>query len=386
MNKKGIMSLVSAGLLASTLSVQSVQADTNKSENVSKKLIDQHMDKPLQKKNLNPRVLNDLKNDATHSLEKAPSLSSSQNSKQMNSSSSNDDPLFEKEPNNDFNKANSLPNEKTIIGQMLPMYDVDFYKVNVPAKGALLVAGTTNSPAIDLAFTAAEKDFKDNKNLIYQGSDYSDGVEVQVYQVNKPGTYYIGTTDYEFDDDYDDNTVDDLYALSTAFVDNVAPDKPAVNRVGNNDKVVTGKAEASSTVTVKAGSKTLGSAKTSSKGTFSVNISVQKAGTTLTLTAKDSAGNVSPSVSTKVADVVAPNKPTVNKVDDNDKVVTGKAEASSTVTVKAGSKSLGSAKASSKGTYSVKIPAQKTGTTLTVTAKDAAGNVSSGATTKVVKH
>lgn len=50
MNKKGIMSLVSAGLLASTLSVQSVQADTNKSENVSKKLIDQHMDKPLQKK------------------------------------------------------------------------------------------------------------------------------------------------------------------------------------------------------------------------------------------------------------------------------------------------------------------------------------------------
>ncbi|MDW4509052.1 Ig-like domain-containing protein [Priestia megaterium] len=385
MNKKGIISLVSAGLLASTLSVQSVQADTNKSESVSKKLIDQHMDKPLQKKNLNQRVLNDLKSDATHSLEKAPSLSSSQNSKQMNSSSANDDPLFEKEPNNDFNKANSLPNEKTIIGQMLPMYDVDFYKVNVPAKGALLVAGTTNSPAIDLAFTAAEKDFKDNKNLIYQGSDYSDGVEVQVYQVNKSGTYYIGATDYEFDD-YDDNTVDDLYALSTAFVDNVAPDKPAVNKVGNNDKVVTGKAEASSTVTVKAGSKTLGSAKTSSKGTFSVNISVQKAGTTLTVTAKDSAGNVSPSVSTKVADVVAPNKPTVNKVDDNDKVVTGKAEASSTVTVKAGSKSLGSAKASSKGTYSVKIPAQKAGTTLTVTAKDVAGNVSSGATTKVVKH
>ncbi|MEK1831332.1 hypothetical protein AAAC51_27125 [Priestia megaterium] len=43
-------------------------------------------------------------------------------------------------PNNDFNNANSLPNEKTIIGQMLPMYDVD-YKINVTAKGALLVAG-----------------------------------------------------------------------------------------------------------------------------------------------------------------------------------------------------------------------------------------------------
>ncbi|MBY0089871.1 protease [Priestia aryabhattai] len=300
MNKKGIISLVSAGLLASTLSVQSVQADTNKNESVSKKLIDQHMDKPLQKNNLNQHVLDDLKNDATYSLEKVPSLSSSQNSKQMNSSSSNNDPLYEKEPNNDFNKANSLPNEKTIIGQMLPMYDVDFYKVNAPVKGALLVAGTTNSPAIDLAFTAAEKDFKDNKNLIYQGSDYSDGIEVQVYQVNKPGTYYIGATDYEFDDDYDDNTVNDLYALSTAFVDNVAPDKPAVNKVDNNDKVVTGKVEASSTVTVKAGNKTLGSAKASSKGTYSVKIPAQKTGTTLTVTAKDAAGNVSSGATTKV--------------------------------------------------------------------------------------
>ncbi|WP_269083732.1 Ig-like domain-containing protein [Peribacillus butanolivorans] len=113
---------------------------------------------------------------------------------------------------------------------------------------------------------------------------------------------------------------------------------------------------------------------------------MQKAGTKLAVTAKDSSGNVSSSASVTVLDVVPPSKPTVSKVDDNDKVVKGKAEASSTVTVKVGSKSLGSAKAASNGSYSVKIKAQKKGTTLSITAKDKAGNVSSKATTKVVKH
>jgi hypothetical protein len=73
----------------------------------------------------------------------------------------------------------------------------------------------------------------------------------------------------------------------------------------------------------------------------------------LTITAKDKAGNVSASVSVTVADVIAPSKPTVNKVDDNDTKVTGKAEAGSTINVMSGSKSLGSNTVDSKGNYSV---------------------------------
>jgi hypothetical protein len=38
--------------------------------------------------------------------------------------------------------------------------------------------------------------------------------------------------------------------LIKADKDTVAPNKPAVNRVDNNDKVITGKAEAGSTVTL----------------------------------------------------------------------------------------------------------------------------------------
>ena len=167
---------------------------------------------------------------------------------------------------------------------------------------------------------------------------------------------------------------------------NVAPSKPVVNKIDNNDKVVTGKAESGSTVTVKSGKTVLGTAKATSKGAFSAKIAVQKAGTKLVITAKDSAGNVSTSVTVTVSDVVAPSKPTVNKVDDNDTKVTGKAEANSTVNVKVGSKSLGAATADSKGNYSVKIKVQKKGTTITVTAKDKAGNSSQAATFKVVKH
>ncbi|MBL5778664.1 hypothetical protein HV438_10455 [Bacillus sporothermodurans] len=154
----------------------------------------------------------------------------------------------------------------------------------------------------------------------------------------------------------------------------------------NKSKVVTGKAEANSTVTVKKGSKVLGSAKASSKGSFSVKIKAQKAGSKLTISAKDKAGNVSSGASVTVKDVIPPAKPTVNRVTNKSKVVTGKAEANSTVTVKNRNKVLGSAKASSKGTFSVKIKAQKAGTKLTITAKDKAGNVSVKVEKKVVKY
>ncbi|MGG3608506.1 Ig-like domain-containing protein [Priestia megaterium] len=210
-------------------------------------------------------------------------------------------------------------------------------------------------------------------------------MEVQGYKVNKAGTYYIPVLDLN------GNDYDAIYGISTQFEadkDTVAPNKPTVNKVDNNDKVITGKAEAGSTVTVNVGKKRIGYAKASSKGSFSVSIPVQKAGTTLNVTAKDSAGNVSKLTYITVvkADVTPPNKPAVNKVDDNDKVVTGKAEANSTVTVNIGKNRIGYAKANSKGSFSVSIPIQKKGTKLNVTAKDASNNVSKVTYVTVVKH
>ncbi|WP_369426001.1 Ig-like domain-containing protein [Cytobacillus pseudoceanisediminis] len=54
---------------------------------------------------------------------------------------------------------------------------------------------------------------------------------------------------------------------------------------------VTGKAEAYSTVYVKAGTKVIGSAKAAKSGSFSVKIAKQKTGKILYVYAKDKAGN-----------------------------------------------------------------------------------------------
>ncbi|MGW9103510.1 Ig-like domain-containing protein [Priestia megaterium] len=386
MNKKGIVSLLSVGLLASSLFVSTVQAEGNHYE-ISKKAIEKHLkiNKSLKNNVINPSVINDIKEETLNSI-KIPQTYSSKGFSKSGISSNSSDPMFEQEPNDDFNIADTLLDDRMTIGQLPTNYDLDFYKVSVEGKGVLYVGGVTDVPSnIELAFIATEKDFEEHGYLEYLGSDFNEGTEVQAYQVNKAGTYYIPVLD---EDDLDNNE-DEIYGIVTKFEldvpakDTVAPSNPTVNKVDNNDKTVTGKAEANSTVTINVGKQRIGYAKASSNGSFSVSIPVQKAGITLNATAKDSAGNVSKPTYITVADVIPPSNPTVNRVDNNDKVVTGKTEANSTVTVKAGTKALGSAKTSSKGTYSVSIPVQKAGTVLSVNARDVAGNASSNTTIKV---
>ncbi|GKU80810.1 Ig-like domain-containing protein [Niallia sp. NCCP-28] len=375
MRKNNIFSCISIGLISLALFASSATAKEN-TDTLSSLVIENPEKKPLTSIITNSSTFKQLAKEMQSSPKKTNNIGKI--------STSSNDYILEKEPNNDFPYANTTSYDKTTFGQLLPYGDIDFHKVVVPKDGVLLVGGASYSYSIDLQFVAVQKDFVNSNKLVYIGYDYNDGVEVQGYQA-KAGTYYIGVIDGDYEYDYDDNTENDFYGIAPAFFDNVAPAKPKVNKVDNNDKVVTGKAEANSTVTVKVGSKKIGSAKTTSKGAFTAKIAVQKAGIKISASAKDSSGNVSGTATVTVMDVVPPNKPTINKVDSNDKVVTGKAEAGSAVTVKAGSKTLGSNKASSKGNYSVKIKAQKKGTVLTVTAKDKAGNVSSKATKTVVK-
>ncbi|MBS4200613.1 hypothetical protein KHA93_13320 [Bacillus sp. FJAT-49732] len=159
--------------------------------------------------------------------------------------------------------------------------------------------------------------------------------------------------------------------------DTTPPAKPVVNPVSDMDAKVTGTAEASATVYVKAGSTTLGSANAGTNGQFSVSIAKQKAGTNLTVYAVDKAGNQGASVTITVMDKTPPATPTANQVSDKDKIVSGSAEAESTVTVKAGTKVLGTAVANNTGKYTVTMSVlQKAGTVLSITATDKAGNVS----------
>ncbi|MFC0187028.1 Ig-like domain-containing protein [Fictibacillus aquaticus] len=169
---------------------------------------------------------------------------------------------------------------------------------------------------------------------------------------------------------------------SIAVVDNTAPAAPKVNPVSNKSVYVTGTTERGAVVSVQAGGKSYTGA-ADSYGKFRIAIPVQKAGTAITVTAKDAAGNVSAPVTVK-ATKIAPDVPAVTSISNKASVVTGTAERYSTVKVQIGSK-IYSAKADGYGKYKVSIPVQNTGMTVYVTATDKYSRVSLAKVTKVYR-
>ncbi|MFP5106283.1 S8 family serine peptidase [Neobacillus sp. C211] len=81
-------------------------------------------------------------------------------------------------------------------------------------------------------------------------------------------------------------------------IDKTAPIAPIVNKVTSATPIVTGTAEAGSTILIKAGTITLGTGTVNSYGKFTISIVKQNVSTHLYVTATDKAGNVS--VATKV--------------------------------------------------------------------------------------
>ncbi|MCP1450442.1 Ig-like domain-containing protein [Priestia megaterium] len=169
------------------------------------------------------------------------------------------------------------------------------------------------------------------------------------------------------------------YSPSTSILvgaaDRIAPPTPQVNEVSDADQAVTGTAEKNALVEVKINGKLY---KTSAKsdGTYSVTIDKQKAGTVLSVTARDSSNNTSTPTSVTVQDKTAPLQATVNPVTTNDTKVTGKAEPKTLVFVKVGATIIGKNQTDEKGSFAVAIPKQKAKTKVNVVLKDGAGNYS----------
>ncbi|WP_367600333.1 Ig-like domain-containing protein [Lactococcus garvieae] len=178
--------------------------------------------------------------------------------------------------------------------------------------------------------------------------------------------------------------------------DTIAPDAPTITNVtGNSTKgyVVTGTAEAGSTVEIKDGSgKVIGSAKADSSGNYSVTLPKGSIGANaaLTATAIDAAGNVSAPTSGKTpsdVDTTAPDAPVITGITGNSTdgyVVKGTAEPGSKVEIKDSTGAvIGSATADGSGNYSVSLPGSVgANADITATATDAAGNVSNPTTGK----
>lgn len=129
-----------------------------------------------------------------------------------------------------------------------------------------------------------------------------------------------------------------LAKAKKAPIDRKAPARPNVDTVYDNSTCVTGKAESGSKVTVKSGKKELGNCRADSKGAFTVPIMKQKAGTVISVTATDAAGNTSkPKNVTVIASGVV-NKPAAKLIFTFDDGWNGALTAAAPILAKAGFK------------------------------------------------
>ncbi|MET3196654.1 SpoIID/LytB domain-containing protein [Bacillus sp. OAE603] len=164
-------------------------------------------------------------------------------------------------------------------------------------------------------------------------------------------------------------------------VDKIAPSTPVVNTINNNSAYITGKSEAYATVTAKIGTHTY-TGRAYSNGNYKIAIPVTNAGTSISISAKDSSGNSS-AAAIKSVTRVGPNLPKVNAVYTTSALVQGTAEKYLTIQVKIGSK-VYKTKSYSTGVYKLTIPKQKAGTKVSVNAIDSKGNISATRTISVV--
>ncbi|MEH0833275.1 Ig-like domain-containing protein, partial [Pectobacterium cacticida] len=161
--------------------------------------------------------------------------------------------------------------------------------------------------------------------------------------------------------------------------DTTAPDAPTDLAVAGDGTAISGNAEPGSTVTVTdGGGNNLGSVEVGEDGSFTVPLNPPPTnGESITVIVSDAAGNSS-STTVTAPDTTAPDAPTDLAVAGDGTAVSGNAEPGSTVTVTdANGTTLGSAVANADGSFTVPLtPPAANGEVLTVTATDAAGNIS----------
>ncbi|MGP7816629.1 Ig-like domain-containing protein [Niallia sp. 01092] len=156
-----------------------------------------------------------------------------------------------------------------------------------------------------------------------------------------------------------------------------------INSVTNKETSLTGKTVKGATVTVSISGKNYTAKANPKDGSFSVKIPVQNAGKKISVYAKDKA-NIKSLTKTTTVKRTAPNMPSVNKVKNTSTSVSGAAEKKAKITIKIGKKSY-KGTVDSKGKFKVKIPKQKTGTKIYVSAADSKNKTSVAKTVTVVK-
>lgn len=256
-----------------------------------------------------------------------------------------------------------------VISKSIKISNIDKVKPTI-----VLSTSTTGPTKKDVTIVANTADNMRVKNVKLPDGKRINGASA-IYVVSKSGEYKF--------------TVEDAagnLATKSITINNIfkgKPETPTVNTIWDSHKVIKGKATPNTTVYAKKGQTIINSAKASSKGNYSIKIPKQKAGTKITVYAKDPLNNISKTKTITVIDKTAPTTPKINKVTANTKVLTGKTEKGATVYIYNGDKYVKKGIVDTKGNISITIAKQKKGSTLTVYAKDKSGNKSKVGLVKV---
>ena len=176
-------------------------------------------------------------------------------------------------------------------------------------------------------------------------------------------------------------------AETTVTVKDVtAPEAPKVEEVTDQSSQVKGTAEAGAKVDITANGSIIATGTASETGTFAISINSQTAGTVLSLTATDNAGNTSEATTVTVKDVTPPLVPDVDPITHKDMEITGKAEAGAHVVITDGKKLNMNVITDEKGIFTAKLSEFiKQNTYVTLYSYDDAGNKSEKVTVIVGK-
>lgn len=213
-------------------------------------------------------------------------------------------------------------------------------------------------------WTENELKYGQYSSLIQTNKKLSFPLDVKLVMKN-PG----GTTKYEFS------------KRLTGPSEVIAPNKLEAS---NNRKSLTGYADKFITIDVyDTAGKKVGTNRADKNGKFAVVLyRYPVANETLKVVAKDAFGGTKTST-LKVKDRVAPTKPTVSTLTNKSTYVSGKAEKGATVYITYNGRTY-TTKASSTGSYRYNVKTTKTGVTVSVRVRDAAGNTSSSTSVKVL--
>lgn len=217
---------------------------------------------------------------------------------------------------------------------------------------------------------------KKNNTILVQGQTGADGT-FSTSLSKQPADTQLSVVAIDSSQNRSESTL-------VTVTDGTPPSKPVVNQVTDQSTFVTGQTEASSKVEVRKDSVVIGQAQATSEGTFSITIPKQVGNTKLTVVAIDAASNSSSPVEVLVVDTLAPAKPTVNEISDVSVSVSGQAEPNAKIEVMKNNTVMATGNATAQGSFTIPIAKQLAGTSLDITAIDAAGNRSEMVTVQVV--